>query len=129
MSGRDAPDRAHDLAVPESDDDLLRAVERSCGGVPVQVRASREVLDYFLPILRADLELASAYVLRPGVALDCPITAMVGDIDPLTSREGLERWGRHTGADCECHAFRGGHFYLTLEEEATLSTITRRLLA
>jgi surfactin synthase thioesterase subunit len=129
VSGRDAPDSAPDLELPETDDDLLRCVDRAYGGVPDQVRASPDVLEYFLPILRADLELARDYVLRPGVALSCPITAMVGDADPIASPEGLVRWGRQTGADCECRVLPGGHFYFVGEERAALSTISSRLLA
>jgi medium-chain acyl-[acyl-carrier-protein] hydrolase len=129
VSGGNAPDSAPDLEVPETDDELLRYVDRAYGGVPDQVRASRDVLDYFLPILRADLELARDYVLRPSVALSCPITAMVGDADPIASPEGLVRWGRQTGAGCECRVLPGGHFYLVGEERAALSTISRRLLA
>lgn len=129
VSGRDAPDSLPDLEVPETDDELLRCVDRAYGGVPEQVRGSREVLEYFLPVLRADLELARGYVLRPGVALDCPITAMVGEADPIASLDGLERWGSQTGAGCECHVFPGGHFYLVGEEAAALSTISRRVLA
>ena len=129
VSGRDAPDSAPDLELPETDDELLRRVDRAYGGVPDQVRASREVLDHFLPVLRADLELARDYVLRPGVALDCPITALAGDADPIASPEGLARWSRQTGASCECHVFAGGHFFLVGEEQATLATISRRLLA
>jgi surfactin synthase thioesterase subunit len=129
VSGRDGPDSSPDLKLPDSDDELLRCVHHAYGGVPDQVRASRDVLDHFLPILRADLELARDYVLRPGVVLSCPITAMVGDADPIASPEGLARWGRHTGAGCELRVLPGGHFHLAGEDRAALSTISSRLLA
>src|SRR5204863_4860404 len=56
VSGRGAPDTAPALDVPATDDELLRLIDRAYGGVPDQVRASREILEWFLPILRADLE-------------------------------------------------------------------------
>jgi surfactin synthase thioesterase subunit len=43
VSGRDAPDSASDLELPETDDDLLRYVDRAYGRVPDEVRASRDV--------------------------------------------------------------------------------------
>jgi medium-chain acyl-[acyl-carrier-protein] hydrolase len=129
VSGRPAPDSAPKLEVPETDDELLRLIHRAYGGVPDQVRASREVLDYFLPILRADLELASDYAMRPGTELTCPITAMTGDADPTSPPAGLERWARQTGAGCEYRVLPGGHFYLADQEPAALSTISRRLLS
>jgi surfactin synthase thioesterase subunit len=129
VSGRDGPDVTPSLDVPDTDDELLHFIDVAYGGVPDQVRASREVLDYFLPMLRADLELARDYVLRPGVALTCPITAMTGDADPIASPAGLARWGLQTGAGCERHVLPGGHFYLVDREPAVLSTISSRLLS
>jgi surfactin synthase thioesterase subunit len=129
VSGRDAPDTAPALEVPETDDELLDLIDDNYGGVPDQVRASQEVLDYFLPMLRADLELARDYVLEPGATLTCPITAMTGDADPIASPDGLARWDSQTGAGCERHVLPGGHFYLADREPDVLSTISRRLLS
>jgi surfactin synthase thioesterase subunit len=128
VSGRGAPDVAPALELPETDEELLRHVDRLYGGVPDEVRASQELLDHFLPILRADLELARAYALGPGMALTCPITAMTGDADPIAPPCELQRWSRQTGAGCEVRVHAGGHFQLVDRESAAVSTIRDRLL-
>jgi medium-chain acyl-[acyl-carrier-protein] hydrolase len=129
VSGRGAPDVAPALELPDTDAELLRHVDLLYGGIPDAVRASQELLDHFLPILRADLELARAYALRPGMALTCPIMAMTGDADPIAPPRELQRWSRQTGAGCELRVHAGGHFYLADRESAALSTILGRLLA
>lgn len=128
VSGRGAPDTAPALQVPETDDELLRHVDRLVGGVPDSVRSSPDVLEHFLPILRADLELARAYVFTPGARLDCPITAMTGDADPIAPPSSIEAWGEQTVADCDLCVLPGGHFYLVDQEPAVLATISRRLI-
>lgn len=128
VSGRAAPDIVATVEVPATDDELLRHAELVYGGVPDAVRASRDVLEYFLPILRADLELAQAYVPAPGLPLMCPITAMAGDADPIVRTSGLAGWSHQTEADCEIHVLPGGHFFLFEHEAAVVSTILSRLL-
>lgn len=127
VAGRGAPDTAPAIELPDSDAELLRHVDLLYGGIPGEVLASQELLDHYLPILRADLELARAYVLRPGMALTCPITAMTGDADPITPPCALERWSDHTGAGCELRVLAGGHFHLVEDQSTALATILGRL--
>lgn len=128
VSARDAPDTPQPHEVPETDEELIDEVDRAYSGVPDAVRGSRELLQHFLPILRADLELAVAYEFAPGRPLGCPITALAGSTDPTTTRSGLEAWAAHTSAGFELLEMPGGHFYLGGCEPAVLETIHRRLM-
>jgi surfactin synthase thioesterase subunit len=128
VSGRGAPESAPALEVPETDDELLRHIDLLYGGVPDGVRDSPEVLEHFLPMLRADLELACAYRLRPGVRLTCPITAMTGAADVVAPPSGLEGWSGRTAGGCEVSVLPGGHFYLVDQSPAVLAEIRSRLV-
>jgi surfactin synthase thioesterase subunit len=128
VSGRAAPESAPALELPESDDELVSLIELVYGGVPAGVRASPDVLEHFLPVLRADLELACSYALGPGVALPCPITAMTGDADLIAPPSGLAAWSGQTSAGCEVCVLPGGHFYLVDQEPAVLAKIRSRLV-
>jgi medium-chain acyl-[acyl-carrier-protein] hydrolase len=128
VSGRVAPETVFPVGPPATDDELLHQIDLIYGGLPDELRASRDVLAHFLPILRADLELAGAYVLRPGVMLTCPITAMTGDRDPIAPPSALEGWSGQTGAGCETCVLPGGHFYLVDQQPSVLAKIVSRLV-
>jgi len=127
VSASAAPDRRPGQPVPEDDQALIRLVDERYGGLPPAVRAEPELLGYFLPVLRADLRLASAYRYRPGAALGVPLTVFAGDRDPTVPAAGAAGWARHTTADCEVHLLDGGHFCLNDHEPRVLSIIRRRL--
>jgi surfactin synthase thioesterase subunit len=129
VSARDAPDTPDtQYEVPATDDELLDEVDRAYGGVPDAVRGSEELLRHFLPILRADLELAVSYEFAPGRPLTCGVSALAGSGDPTVTRSGLEAWGPHTAGGFELLELPGGHFYLDGCEPAVLETIHRRLI-
>jgi medium-chain acyl-[acyl-carrier-protein] hydrolase len=128
VSARSAPDIPHALTVPHDDDELLRQIDRVYGGIPDAIRASPDLLHYFLTIIRADLELSTKYVFEPGPRLPIPVTALGGDSDPTVSAEQLRRWGAYTNAGFECHQLPGGHFYLNDHEDTVLTMIRRQLL-
>lgn len=128
VSARGAPDGSSWFEVPSDDETLLRHLDELYGGVPNEVRAEPDVLAYFLPILRADLELVSSYVFTPGPLLECPITAIAGADDRTVSQSELARWYRQTSASFELRRFPGGHFYFETQQDAVLETIALRLL-
>jgi surfactin synthase thioesterase subunit len=116
------------VPVPADDEALIDEVDRRYGGIPAEVRAVPELVEYFLPSLRADLELAANYAYRPGPPLGVPLTVFAGDQDATVPAGTLTGWHRHTTADCESHRLTGGHFCLNDHEERVLDVIRRRLL-
>jgi surfactin synthase thioesterase subunit len=112
VCGCPAPENGVVVPVPDGDSALIRAASRLGRAVPDAVLESAEAVALFAPILRADLELARAYVLHPGPSLGCPITAAAGDRDPLAPPSSLGGWSRHTRARCELRVLPGGHFCL-----------------
>ncbi|WP_405591015.1 thioesterase II family protein [Streptomyces sp. NBC_01190] len=123
-----APDLRASPPVPAGDADLIDLVERYYDGIPAAVLAVPEIIEHFLPILRADLELAAGYRFRPGPPLRLPVTAFAGDRDVSVPPGTLSAWQRHTTDDCETHRLSGGHFSLADHLDAALSVIRRRLV-
>ncbi len=127
VSARGAPDATPHFTVPDDDEVLLREVGALYGGLPEALCGSRDVLDYFLPILRADIELAAAYSFSAGPRLQVPITALAGNADATLSRAQVEGWRRQTGAGFEYRELPGGHFYMEGQEPALFETIVTGL--
>jgi surfactin synthase thioesterase subunit len=112
VSGRPAPHiRLLGPCVADASDRELTAELRSLGGLPDLVAANDELLRFFLPLLRADLELNEAYHRPPDVRLDVPLTAIAGAHDPRVRVAEVAAWERHTTADFAFHACPGGHFF------------------
>jgi medium-chain acyl-[acyl-carrier-protein] hydrolase len=112
------------------DADLLEALAIRYGGLPQEILETPELLELYLPILRADLTLLETHRYAPQLPLDCPIAAFAGTDDRNVTPEGLAAWGDHTTAAFETRLFDGGHFYLTgPSRQALLQLITDRLAA
>ncbi|WP_067654376.1 thioesterase II family protein [Nocardia harenae] len=129
VSGRAAPAQLAALpwiALPADDMALLDELDRRYGGVPAAVRDNPELLAWFLPSIRADLELLAGYRYRPG-RLHCPITACTGVDDREASPAQLRGWAAETTGPVTTRVFDGGHFYLT-ESEGALMPLLRALV-
>jgi surfactin synthase thioesterase subunit len=44
-----------------------------------------------------------------STGIECPIFAVRGDADPLTSDDSIDEWQRHTNGDFSRHVFPGNH--------------------
>jgi len=132
VSGRNAthvPIRQGELhRLPDAD--LIEALAIRYGGLPQEILETPELLELYLPILRADLTLLETHRYAPQPPLDCPIAAFAGADDRNVTPEGLAAWGDHTTAAFETRLFDGGHFYLTgPSRQALLQLIADRLAA
>ena len=122
LSGRNAPHlylgqtKLHKLP----DDRFLAELDTRYGGLPQEVLADPELLELYLPILRADLTLLETHLHRDRHPLACPISAFAGKQDKNVSMTGLEAWAEHTAAAFESEWFVGGHFYLTSTSKSLL---------
>lgn len=105
--------------------DLVAELERM-GGFPRELLADAEALDYFLPILRADLQALATYRSRREPPLDIPIHVFRGLADTV-DREDALAWREESSADVRFHEFAGNHFFV-FEQAAEVARLTRKIL-
>lgn len=96
-------------------DSFLAELELRYGGLPRELLADREMLDFYLPILRTDLKLIETYRYHEREPLNCPIVVSAGSDDQSVWEEGLLAWKEHTTREFDLCTFQGGHFYLSGE--------------
>jgi medium-chain acyl-[acyl-carrier-protein] hydrolase len=124
--------RAPQLPPPEPpfshlpDADFIDRV-RQYEGVPDLVAQNEELMNIFLPILRADFTMTETYVYREEPPLECPLTAFGGFSDPKVDREKIIAWNIHTSMHFNTHFFPGGHFFLQDSEPLVLDQINLQL--
>ena len=63
----------------------------------------------FLPLLRADFELAESYSYEPERPLSCPITAFAGSQDAHTTIDEVQTWVTQTTGSFQTRVFEAGH--------------------
>src|SRR5262249_18500077 len=77
----------YDLSEP----DLLEEL-RLLNGTPRELLEDADVIQFMLPLLRADFELIETYAYTPDAPLDVPISAFSGLQDEEVAREDVESW-------------------------------------
>lgn len=83
---------------------------RSLGGVPQELLENDELLEFFLPILRADFEIAECNGLANEEAIDAPLHALMGSEEESVER--IDNWGRFTRSTFRHTVLEGGHFFI-----------------
>lgn len=113
VSGAEPPqfiaDRDKIASLPDRD-----FIERIAlkNGTPRDVLDNEELMQIFLPTLRADFHLIESYMHVAGPALTCPIVAFYGLEDPEVAPDRVQHWRQHTSGSFASHPLVGDHFFL-----------------
>jgi len=102
---------------------------RKFDGTPEEVFEHKELLEIFIPLLRADITLLENYQRDAHAQVDCPIVALGGRNDREVAVNTLDDWQAHTCAEFEKHVFDGGHFYWQSMPQPMLSVINAQMMA
>lgn len=94
-----------------SDAGFIAALQSRYEAIPAAILADPEVLEIFLPVLRADFMALESYRHTSEDPLPLPIDAWYGSRDQTLSRDGVAAWATHTSADFELHELPVGHFF------------------
>jgi medium-chain acyl-[acyl-carrier-protein] hydrolase len=126
VSGMNAPQtlRLEDHQVHRLGDQELLAYLRALGGAPDDLLQDKELQRFFLPVLRADFELAGTFRYVPDEPFGCPISAWGGDEDISTTREGLEAWDEQTTMSFRLRMLPGRHLFLQSSQHELLAGLS-----
>jgi medium-chain acyl-[acyl-carrier-protein] hydrolase len=94
---------------------LLGELHERYGGIPIELLKDRELLNLFIPTLRADVTVLGTYTFVDEAPLDCPISAFGGLKDRAVSRADLEGWATLTSNSFDLQLLDGDHFFVQQE--------------
>lgn len=123
VSGRAAPAAPPSSPFSElADDAFVDELSRRYGGLPPEVAASAEIMEVFLPVLRADVRMLERF--RPDPEpIAARIHVLVAERDPAMAEGAAESWRAATRGGFEVHAFAGGHFFVDTERTQVLELL------
>ncbi|MDM8517363.1 alpha/beta fold hydrolase [Desulfobacterales bacterium HSG16] len=100
----------------------------SYGGIPEQVLKEPELINMFLPILRADFKAIENYAYeQEDSPLGIPVTAMSGAKDHKVAFEDVMKWQDITSHPLSARKFDGGHFFIFEQTERVMKLIVGSL--
>ena len=109
-------------------DELIRELE-ALGGTPRQVLADRELMDAFMPTIRADFTLLEGGLADADAQVGCPIHALAAREDSEVAIEDVAAWRERTSGAFGLVQFEGGHFYIHSQRGAVLTELSATLAA
>jgi medium-chain acyl-[acyl-carrier-protein] hydrolase len=105
------------------DEPFVAAVQERYSGIPEAVLSEPELMELFLPALKADFAAHETFDRSRVTRVACPITAFAGCEDPVIQPAMMEEWSRHTDAAFRLNSIPGDHFFLSTSREVVLATI------
>jgi surfactin synthase thioesterase subunit len=112
-----------------SDEGFLTAVQERYSGIPDSVLKESELMEIFLPALKADFSAYETFDRNSVTQVRCPITALAGSDDGVTAPDVMQEWRRHTEVSFDLRIIPGDHFFLSTSGELVLSTIREKMLS
>jgi medium-chain acyl-[acyl-carrier-protein] hydrolase len=110
--------------VPDAE---FLATLRKYGGTPEEVLENAELVELFMPVLRADFAVVETYAYKPEAPLDCSITAFGGVEDARVTRDELSAWQTQACESFSMRMFPGDHFYLRSRQSQFLQVLAQDL--
>ncbi|WP_081735118.1 thioesterase II family protein [Paenibacillus gorillae] len=108
-------------------DDAFLEELKGMGGMSDELFRHQELLDLFMPILRADFKLVCEYEHRMRPPLPLRLTILSGKDDGCV-KGPLREWERYATEGCELLTFEGGHFFLQERESDVVAMINKTLI-
>ncbi len=105
------------------DADFLEKL-RAYNGTPAIVLENVELMNLFMPILRADLALNETYIYTPEAPFEFAIAAFGGLQDEQVSQAGLSAWQEQTTGDFCLKLLPGDHFFIKNQQMEILQFIS-----
>ncbi|WDE13824.1 thioesterase II family protein [Thalassomonas haliotis] len=98
-------------------DDAFMTELENLNGTPKAVLENKELMELFLPLLRADFEIAETYQYNSKITFDCPLTVLGGEQDIQITREHLQGWQDFFALPADIQILPGDHFFIDSHPE------------
>jgi surfactin synthase thioesterase subunit len=99
---------------------------KDMGGVPVEILNEPELMNYFEPILRADLKAVEEYTYQLNAKFDFPITVLIGDKENISDEHAM-LWQQETSHALNFYKLPGNHFFIFNDTDQLADIFMKKL--
>ena len=128
ISGLNPPHKKINEIFSKMTDEELIACLIKYGGMPSEILQNPEFLNFYLPIIRNDMEIIERYIFPiEDLLFIYPITILYGQNDILSSKYNTE-WQQYATNECDIIEFQGDHFFIDRNNLKITNIINRKLI-
>ncbi|NRD75046.1 thioesterase [Shewanella sp. VB17] len=107
------------------DNEFIKELEE-LNGTPKAVLENKELMELFLPLLRADFEISDRYCYQEDDKYAVDLTVLGGEDDTITF-ETLESWGDFFTQEKKVTLLKGDHFFIDSHRDLVLQQVSNIL--
>ena len=96
------------------------------GGTPQEILSNPDLLDIFLPVIRADYHMIENYSYKGDKGLESDISILIGDQDSVSLEEARD-WEKLSKGDIQLYTLEGNHFFIHHQTQDVMNIIRNRL--
>lgn len=125
LSARSAPHIKHNQEhIHNLPDDLfVERLHKRYNGIPSVIMSEKDLLNLFLPTLRADIKMVELHEHKEKEALSCPIVAFCGSEDNIATKENVSSWKDYTLSNFDIEIIEGDHFFINTSKSIIINKI------
>ncbi|HSH66895.1 MAG TPA: alpha/beta fold hydrolase [Bacteroidia bacterium] len=109
-----------------SDNEFINELQ-SYDGIRKEVINNKELMEIYLPLLRADFSVSAEEFLPNLPPLNCTATVFSGINDRYVSKEDCLAWQEYFSPPIEVSIFEGGHFFIDSAKKKVVGEISKIL--
>ena len=127
LSGHASPDSRILKSFHHLEDSLFIKSIYSLGGLDSEIIKSPELIEYLLPILRADFTLIETWNPSGVILSDTEILTISGEYDEPASLMKMIGWSKFTSCQFNSITINGNHFFIQQKRSELLSLLKNKL--
>lgn len=110
VSGNAGPGQAPATKRSDLERNDFIAMLNELGGLPEELLRSEPLLDFVLPILRADFKIVEENFYLQNTIIQSPIVAVMGNSEKYVDK--INNWKNHTVSEFTSFILKGNHFFI-----------------
>lgn len=106
-------------------DEFIQEI-KDLGGMPDEILASEELLNYLEPILRNDFRVSETYLYEERSPMNIPMTVITGSEEDM-EKDDVLLWQKESDLPVDFREMPGGHFFILEHTDKLIKIITEKL--